>query len=323
MKNISNEDLIFKYLDNQLNEQEELEFNYRFDNDAEFAEMLEDYAETEEFFMNLASVGREKDREEFFKLYDELSEKKPEEAFEKELIKEVEIPKIQKSRTLWDKHKGKLAIAASITIVILAWLAPQYYGAFRIVPLVAEADKQKELKQIEKKYAENYDSLQKKINEEYIAKSDVKNNYVKLEEIKDTYMSINDIKDNYVDKKIYMKIYEKEVEYERIILSLGGDMGLGVQAGENKLKIIEPNKKVIDSNTREEVYFEIIPINSEIKFVWQGCEFLIIDKNKKEIVNRNSVEKENETKVLFAEKGFYTWVISCDESYLKGGIYVY
>jgi hypothetical protein len=138
MKNISNENLIYKYLDHELNEEEEIEFNFRIENNPEFLEMLEDFADTEDFLMNMASIGRNKDREDFFKLYDELSKKNPADAFEKELINDEERAKTQKSRTLWDKHKGKFAIAASITIVFLAWLAPQYSKSLRVVNLIPE-----------------------------------------------------------------------------------------------------------------------------------------------------------------------------------------
>jgi len=138
MKNISNENLIYKYLDHELNEEEEAEFNFRVENNPEFVEMLEDFFQIRKIFLNIASIGRKKDREDFFKLYDELSKKNPEEAFEKNTIIKEEKVKITQKKTLWEKHKGKLAIAASITIVILAWLAPQYVKSLRVVNLIPE-----------------------------------------------------------------------------------------------------------------------------------------------------------------------------------------
>ena len=115
MKEYSDEMLINKYFDHDLNDQEQAEFDQRLANDPMFRAMLNDYAETEGMLLKLAFHAKEEERKKFMEEYEaflaEESVGEPPSHVAKEPIR----------RSFWQKNKMWMSVAASVVVITIAF----------------------------------------------------------------------------------------------------------------------------------------------------------------------------------------------------------
>lgn len=219
------EELINKYLDDELTDEELAAFNKRRENDPVFNDMVNDFIETENVIEKTALYINQKKQDDFLGEYEKFLEE------QKKLIEEnkTTIPKREEAHSEASQHntpvipiakksglKYSLAAIAAACIAIASWLIPQYTNV-RVVPLISENT-------VKEKYISK-DKLGKEIftkamvDSGYVKKSEIAEKFKETQEFKDNYFEKNSVEDRYVLRSIYDNLTEKLEFTQRMVFT--------------------------------------------------------------------------------------------------------
>jgi hypothetical protein len=318
MKKYSDEEFINKYINGELNEQEIQEFKQKLENDSDFAEMYKDFAETESMFLKVSMHKKKKDFEDFMDNYNKYWE---------EVVEDADT-KYKKTKIIQFWNNSKIRLLAAACVVIFAFFAGLYSNSFisedksRDIIASRDVDEEKDnLEELEKQIAQ----LKEEHKNSLESHQELHQNYLKnLAILSEKEEKIEQLKnENNENRKNLTQAFFDVAdtcyqEYFENPLASGTKI--------NNITHLEPDTK-ITSESGNEVYFFISPVNNEINFKWKAGEIEIIDSNNdRKHKQTGDMNKINSTSFTPDKIGYYKWVLRCntEENEIKeGGFFVF